>query len=162
MAVETEVTQKLVTEDGINGLPVRLVNAAGNGVVGNTIQAGAQQALLTQLQSAATAVGPGNQIPTNGFNGNVQAIVINTGAGTATLQFEGSIDLANWFTIGYVRIDGQANLARSVAAVAIGAAGGGSDKQVFTLQDLYVYTRARIVSVTGAVAITVQMYATPN
>jgi len=161
MAVETEVTQKLVTEDGINGLPVRLVNTGG-GVAGNQIAAGAQGSLLTQLQSAATAVGNGSQQNTNGFNGNLQAVVINTGSGSATLQFEGSIDYTNWFAIGYVRIDGQANLARSVAAVAIGAAGGGSDKQVFTLQDLYVYTRARIVSVTAPVAITVSLYATPN
>ena len=161
MAVETEVTQKLVTEDGINGLPVRLVNAGGN-PTGNAIQAGSQQALLTQLQSAATAIGPGQQLATNGFNGNCQVVLINTGAGTATVAFEGSIDYTNWFTIGYVRIDGQANLARSVAAVALGAAGGGSDKQVFTLQDLYVYTRARIVSVTGAVSITASLYLTPN
>lgn len=161
MAVETEVTQKLVTEDGINGLPVRIVGSNGS-VTGNAITTGSQQTLLTTLQAAATAVGNGSQQNINGFNGNVQAIVFNTGTGTGTIQFEGSLDLTNWFTIGYVRIDGQANLTRSVATVAIGAAGGGSDKQVFTIQDLYVYFRARIVTVTAPVVITVQLYATPN
>jgi len=161
MAVETEVTQKLVTEDGINGLPVRLVNAGGN-AVGNSIAAGQQSAMLTALQSNATAIGPGQQQATNGFTGPAQMVVINTGAGTATLAFEGSIDYTNWFTIGYARVDGQANLVRSVAAVAVGAVGGGSDKQVFALQDAYVYTRARIVSVTGAVSITVSFYVTPS
>ncbi len=161
MAVETEVTQKLVTEDGINGLPVRLVNPGGN-VTGNAIAAGAQQTLLTSLYSGATAIGNGNQQAINGFNGNCQIVLINTGTGTATIQFEGSIDYTNWFTIGYVRIDGQANLARTVAAVALGAAGGGSDKQVFTLQDIYVYVRARVVTVTGAVSISASLYMTPS
>ncbi len=161
MAVETEVTQKLVTEVGINGLPVRLVNPGG-GVTGNAISAGAQNTLLTSLYSNATAIGNGNQVALNGFNGNCQMVLINTGAGTATIQFEGSIDYTNWFTIGYVRIDGQANLVRSVAAVALGAAGGGSDKQAFTLQDLYVYVRARVATVTGAVSLTASLYATPS
>ncbi len=161
MAVETEVTQKLVTEDGINGLPVRLVNIGG-GVTGNAISAGQQNTLLTSLYSGATAVGTGNQQATNGFNGNCQVVLINSGSGTATVQFEGSIDFTNWFPIGYVRIDGQANLARSVAAVALGAAGGGTDKQVFTLQDLYVYLRARVASVTGAVSLSASLYMTPN
>ncbi len=161
MAVETEVTQKLVTEDGINGLPVRLVNPGG-GVTGNAIQAGSQQTLLTSLYSGATAIGNGNQQAINGFNGNCQVVIINTGTGTATIQFEGSIDYTNWFTIGYVRIDGQANLARTVAAVAIGAAGSGSDKQVFTLQDLYVYVRARVATVTGTVSLSASLYATPS
>jgi len=161
MAVETEVTQKLVTEDGINGLPVRLVNSGGN-AVGNAVATGAQQALLTSLYSGATAIGNGNQQSLNGFNGNCQIVLINTGAGTATVQFEGSLDYTNWFAIGYVRIDGQANLARTVAAVALGAAGGGSDKQAFTLQDLYNYVRARVVTVTGAVSISASLYATPS
>jgi len=161
MAVETEVTQKLVTEDGINGLPVRLVTSGGN-PVGNGISAGQQQALLTALYTNAPAIGTGSQVALNGFNGNCQVVIINTGAGTATIQFEGSIDYTNWFPIGYVRIDGQANLVRSVAAVAIGAAGGGSDKQAFTLQDLYVYVRARVVTVTGVVSLTASLYATPS
>ena len=161
MAVETEVTQKLVTEDGINGLPVRLIDQNGN-ITGNTISPTAQSVIIAHPLSAATAVGPGNPAVLEGYNGICQMILINTGAGTATIQLEGSLDYTNWFTIGYARIDGQANLARSVAAIALGAAGSGSDKQVFIIQDLYVYVRARIVSVVAPVSITANIYATPS
>lgn len=87
-----------------------------------------------------------------------QYIELNeTAGGTATVQFQGSYDSVNWYTIGQARVDAQATTTRSVTAASVTA----SSKTVWNLIDLYPLIRLTTSALAGNASIVASFYGVP-
>ena len=80
-----------------------------------------------------------------------------TAGGTATVQFQGSFDAVNWYTIGQARVDGQATTTRSVTAASVTA----NLKAVWNLIDIYPLIRLTTTALAGSASITASFYGVP-
>lgn len=87
-----------------------------------------------------------------------QMVEINeTAGGTATVQFQGSFDGTNWYTVGQYRIDAAAAPTRSVTALSVTA----NLKAVIQLLDLYPLVRLTTSALAGNASIIASFYGVP-
>lgn len=78
-----------------------------------TIEPADSEAILETLQNAAAATGNGTAIDVKGYHSVVLDV---TGAFTATVTFEGTIDDANWVAIGVKPVADTAAVTTATAA----------------------------------------------
>ena len=118
----------------------------------------AEDLIVVQLQSAATANGNGTSGDLTGYGGATSVELIQTGTGTCTVQLQGSYDGVNWYNAGYMQVDNQANPARSVAGIAVTAA---PFAHVYSVLDNYNLYRAVISATAGSIALTATLRGIP-
>lgn len=106
------------------------------------------------LQTSASATGNGTNLEVDGVTGAIQLEVAETNGGTATVNFEGLFDAANWYLVGYQQVDATASPARAAAALSVLA----NSRHVYQLLDPYPLMRARISAVATSPSVTVKGY----
>ena len=118
----------------------------------------AEDLIVVQLQSAATANGNGAAGDLTGYGGATSIELVQTGTGSCSVQLQGSYDGVNWYAVGYSQIDAIANPARSVAALAVTAA---PFAHVYSILDNYNLYRAVISGTAGSLALTATLRGIP-
>jgi hypothetical protein len=118
----------------------------------------AEDMLSVVLQVAAVVNGNGTVADFSGYTGTASVEIINTGTGSATCTLEGSFDQVNWYAIGFMQIDGQANPTRAAAGIAVGAT---PFAHIYALLDAYNFIRARISGAAGSLALTATLRGVP-
>jgi hypothetical protein len=118
----------------------------------------AEDILIATLQAAATVDGNGTQANVDGYAGNIVLELNNQGAGTTTLNIEGSFDGTTWYAVGYWQKDNTLAPTRAVAAIAVGAT---PFAHVYAILDTYKLLRARMSASAGAVNLTATLRAYP-
>lgn len=118
---------------------------------------GTRHSTITYMQGntagGATVNGNGVLFAAAGYDSAIQIEVNESFGGTATLAFQGSLDGATWYAVGYQQVDNTASPARAVANISVGA----SSKHVYQILDRYPLYRAVVSSVSSAV-LTVRAY----
>lgn len=107
------------------------------------------------LQNGATADGNGSVTDLGGYSTAIVEIV-NVGSGTATVTFQGAFDggTANWYAVGYQKVNASATVTRAVAGITVAA----NSQNVYQILDFYPKLRAVQSSTSGTVAMTVRVY----
>jgi hypothetical protein len=118
----------------------------------------AEDELTIQLQAASTANGNGSNGDLTGYGGSAAIEVLQTGTGSATLTLQGSFDGINWYSIGYMQVDGVTNPVRSFAALAVTAS---PFAHVYQLLDTYNLYRAVISATAGSLVLTATLRGLP-
>lgn len=167
-AIKAAVTGTLVTNATIQGTPTVTANAGtGTFAVGQK----AQTSATTTLQSGATANGNGTVGTPDGYNGALQLLISN-GAGTCTVNVEGSLDnfatAQDILTLGVYKLADSTgtNTNRTILSGAIAVAANAT--ALYAITDSYPYIRARISGASGLGAgtnvtgTTVKLYQVPN
>lgn len=108
------------------------------------------------LQTTSAANGNGKVVAVDGYIGAQQVEIVNVGAGTATVTFQGAFDGAgtHWYSVGYQQVDATASLSRAVAGISVAA----NSAHVYQLLDPYPLLRAVQSSTSGTVAVSIRVY----
>jgi hypothetical protein len=127
-------------------------------IQGNATSQEAQDTIDYTLLAGQATDTTGAVFDISGVSGPKEVEIVNTTAGTCTVQIQGSFDGVHWYGFGYHEIDGQTTTTRKVVPISIAANGTG----VYLLEDNYKLVRAVQNSSSGSPSITATFHGYPT